>query len=187
MNALLLAAGLVMLGVIFFLAPVDGGPAILLMLPPLIAGSLLIYRLEDDRQFLLRLFIGALLVRILVGTFIYAFHLQEFFGGDAITYDFFGDALSKVWDGHPEYMRAVELFSGNGAGSGWGMVYLVAAVYQIVGRNMLATQYVNCVIGAASAPIAYLISIEIFPNKKVAQICSLMTAFFPSLVLWSCQ
>ena len=79
------------------------------------------------------------------------------------------------------------MFSSNGAGSGWGMLYLVAVVYKIVGQNMLATQYVNCVIGAASAPLAYLISIEIFPNKRIARICALMAAFFPSLVLWSCQ
>jgi hypothetical protein len=113
--------------------------------------------------------------------------LQTFFGGDAITYDHFGNSLLQVWEGQTQYLRAVESFSSNSAGSGWGMLYLVAAVYKIVGQNMLATQYVNCVIGAASAPLAYLISIEIFPNKRIARICALMSAFFPSLVLWSCQ
>src|SRR5262245_45873366 len=186
MNALLMAVALAILGVVFMLAPIEGGPAVVLMLPLVALVSFLLYRL-DDRRFLIRLFLSAVLIRVFVGTFIYVFHFQEFFGGDALTYDFFGNALFKVWDGHPEYVRAVEMFSGNGAGSGWGMLYLVAAVYKLVGQNMLATQYVNCVLGAAAAPIAYLISIEIFPNRRVARLCALMAAFFPSLVLWSCQ
>ena len=187
MNALLMALALAILGMIFMFAPNDGGPGILLMLPLVAFVSVMIYRLDIDRKFLLRVFLSGVLVRLFVGTLIYVFHWQEFFGGDALTFDFFGYALLQVWEGQTQYLRAVEMFSSNGAGSGWGMLYLVAVVYKIVGRNMLAIQYVNCVIGAASAPLAYLISIEIFPNKRIARICTLMAAFFPSLVLWSCQ
>ena len=187
MNALLLAAGLAMLATILSLAPTEGAPAIMLMLPLVGIASFAIYRIGDDRKFLIRLFLSAVLIRVLVGTLIYVFHWQEFFGGDAITYDFFGSALLKVWEGNTEYLRTVEMFSGSGSGSGWGMLYLVAVVYKIVGQNMLATQFVNCVFGAASAVFAFMISIEIFPNRRVARICALMAAFFPSLVLWSCQ
>ena len=187
MNALLMAVALAILGMVFTLAPNDGGPGIMLMLPLVALVSVMIYRLDLDRKFLLRIFLSGVLVRVFVGTLIYVFHWQEFFGGDALTFDFFGNALLKVWEGQAQYMRAVELFSSNGAGSGWGMLYMVAAVYKIVGQNMLATQYVNCVIGAASAPLAYLIAIEIFPNKRIARTCAVMAAFFPSLVLWSCQ
>jgi len=187
MNAFLMAGALAILGTVFLLTPNDGGPAVLLLIPLVALVSFMIYRLDNDRNFLLKVFLSAVLVRVFVGTLIYAFHLQDFFGGDALTYDFFGNALLQVWEGHTEYIRAVEMFSSKGAGSGWGMLYLVAAVYKIVGQNMLATQYVNCVIGAASAPLAYLISIEIFPNRRIARICALMSAFFPSLVLWSCQ
>jgi hypothetical protein len=187
MNALLMAMALAILGMVFMLAPNDGGPGILLMLPLVTLVSFMIYRLDVDRKFLLRVFLSGVLVRVFVGTLIYGFHWQEFFGGDALTFDFFGNALLQVWEGQTQYMRAVDLFSSNGAGSGWGMLYMVAAVYKIVGQNMLATQYVNCVIGSATAPLAYLISIEIFPNKRIARICALMAAFFPSLVLWSCQ
>jgi len=187
MNAILLAAALAMLATVLSLAPTEGGPALMLMLPLAGIVALALYHLASDRTFLIRLFISAVLIRVLIGTLIYVFHLQEFFGGDAITYDFFGNALLKVWEGNAQYLRTVETFSGSGAGSGWGMLYMVAAIYKIVGQNMLATQFVNCVLGAASAPIAYLISIEIFPNRRVARVCALMAAFFPSLVLWSCQ
>jgi hypothetical protein len=187
MNAFLMAGALAILGMVFVLTPGEGGPAIMLALPLVAGVSFMIHRLGNDHKFLVRVFLSAVLVRVFVGTFIYAFHLQEFFGGDALTFDFFGNALLQVWEGQTQYLRAVDMFSSHGAGSGWGMLYLVAAVYKIVGQNMLATQYVNCGIGASSAPLAYLISIEIFPNRRIARICALMSAFFPSLVLWSCQ
>jgi 4-amino-4-deoxy-L-arabinose transferase-like glycosyltransferase len=122
-----------------------------------------------------------------VGTLIYVFHFQGFFGGDALTYDSFGFALLKVWEGNKDYQVALDIFTGGGAASGWGMLYMVAAIYKVVGRNMLAVQYVNSILGAATAPIAYLISMELFPHKRVARICALLTAFFPSMVLWTSQ
>jgi hypothetical protein len=32
-----------------------------------------------------------------------------------------------------------------------------------------------------------MIALEIFPNKRVARVCALLTAFFPSMVLWTSQ
>ncbi len=172
---------------ILVVAPADGGPATLITLPLVALGGFLIFQIKEDRKFLLRLFIAALLVRVLLGTLIYVFHLQEFFGGDAFTYDFFGDALLRTWAGEKYYQTMVDLFTGGGKSSGWGMIYMVAAIYKVVGRNMLAIQYVNCVLGAATAPIAYLIALEIFPNKRMARTCALLSAFFPSMALWSAQ
>jgi hypothetical protein len=187
MNALLLATSFVLLGAIIVLAPAAGGPAILLALPIAALFGWLILRIESDRRFLFRLFIAGLLIRILLGTLIYLFQAQVFFGGDALTFDFFGDALQHVWEGNKSYQLAVDMFSGGGAASGWGMLYMVAAIYKVVGRNMLAVQFVNAILGAATASLAYLIAVEIFPNRRVARLCALLTAFFPSMVLWSSQ
>ena len=186
MNGLLLAISLLLFGLIMTIAPVDGGPAFLLALP-LIGAVALAIRRFDDRRFLLRVFVIAFLVRVAIGTVIYVLHWQDFFGGDAITYDFLGDALLNVWQGKPEYQRAIDVFYAGGASSGWGMFYFVAVIYRIVGRNMLATQYVNCVLGAATSLIAYVIAMEIFPNRSVARVAAMFTAFFPSLIIWSCQ
>src|SRR3989440_3629419 len=169
------------------LAPADGGPAALITLPLVAAVTFGIYRLKEDRKFLIRLFLSAVLVRVLIGTCIYVFHWQGFFGGDALTYDFLGYAQLNVWGGNLAFERVVEVFFAGGSSSGWGMYYLVAVIYKIVGRNMLATQYVNCVLGAATALLAYMISMEIFPTRRVARVAALLTAFFPSMVLWSCQ
>jgi hypothetical protein len=187
MNAILLTWALAMLAFVWVMAPNEGGPAAMLMLPILGVVWFLTYRLKTDRQFLVRIFLSAVMVRVLIGTLIYTFNWQEFFGGDALTYDFFGYALLQVWEGNTQFNRIVDIFTGGGAGSGWGMIYYVAAIYKFVGQNMLATQYVNCILGAATVPISYLISIEIFANRRVARLCALMTAFFPSLVLWSSQ
>ena len=187
MDGLLLAFSLLLLGVVLVVAPADGGPAALVTLPLIAAVTFAIYRLKDDRKFLVRLFLSAFLIRVLIGTCIYVFHWQGFFGGDALTYDFLGYAQWNVWQGNLAFQRAVDIFFAGGSSSGWGMIYMVAAIYKVVGQNMLATQYVNCVLGAATALLAYMITMEIFPTKKVARVSALMTAFFPSLVLWSSQ
>src|SRR6266850_353773 len=172
MNSLLAVLAFLMFGVILIVAPVDGGTAIMLALPVAAIAAWMIFQAKIDERFLLRLFGFALLVRILVGTLIYVFQMQSFFGGDALTYDYFGYALLKIWEGNKDYQIAVDVFSGGGAASGWGMLYMVAAIYKIVGRNTLAVQYVNAVLGAATAPLAFMISMEIFPNKRVARICA---------------
>src|SRR5216684_7472128 len=187
MNGLLAVLALVMFGAVLVVAPADGGPALMFVLPVAAIAAWMITQFKTDERFLLRLFASALLVRILVGTLINVFQMQTFFGGDALTYDYFGYALLKIWEGNKNYEIAVDVFSRGGAASGWGMLYLVASVYKVVGQNMLAVQYLNAVLGAATAPLAYMISLEIFPHKRVARICALLLGFFPSLVLWSSQ
>jgi hypothetical protein len=187
MNALLLVVALAILGALLAIAPADGGGATLVALPVAAVAAWFIYQPRMDEQFLIRLFFAGFLARIFVGTMIFALHQQSFFGGDALTYDTFGFALMKTWEGDKSYQYMVDLFTGGGAGSGWGMLYLVGVIYRIVGRNMLATQYVNSVLGAATAPLAYMMSMELFPNKRVARVCAILTAFYPSLVLWTSQ
>lgn len=187
MNGLLLALAFLVFTAVMVLVPGDGAPATLLALPLAALVGWTVLRTKDDRRFLFQIFAFGLLARILVGTLINSFHYQEFFGGDALTFDFFGYALLMVWEGNKDYQPAVDMFSGGGASSGWGMLYMVAAIYKVLGRNMLAVQYVNSILGAATAPIAYLISMEIFPHKRVARVCALLAAFFPSMVLWTSQ
>ena len=172
---------------ILVVAPPDGPAATLLILPLVALVAFMIFGIKDDRKFLFRLFVVALLLRVLLGTLIYVFRLQEFFGGDAFTYDYFGDALLRTWAGDKYYQTTVDMFIGGGRSSGWGMIYMVAAIYKVIGRNMLAIQYVNSVLGAATVPVAYLMALEIFPNKRMARTCAMLSAFFPSLVLWSAQ
>lgn len=187
MNGLLLLLGLALcVGIAVFVPGIGAAAVVVCAVPALVAG-LLVSRAQDDRAFLLRLFIMALYVRMLVGTLIFAFQLQGFFGGDAFQYDLFGFALLKSWGGDQYYTALVNYFMGADSGGGWGMLYLVATVYGMIGRNMLAIQFLNSVMGAATAPVIYLCARHVFGNMRVARVASLFVAFYPSLVLWSAQ
>jgi hypothetical protein len=145
------------------------------------------YKREVNGSFLLRLFVAALLARIVIATAIFALHGQNFFGGDAITYDFYGQAQLQGWFGDKYSQAIANQFVRSGEGSGWGMVYLVAVVYGLVGRNMLAVQLMNSVFGAATAVIIFLCAQQVFHNFRVARMAGIAVAFYPSLVLWSAQ
>jgi 4-amino-4-deoxy-L-arabinose transferase-like glycosyltransferase len=181
----LLAALTVALGAALALALPGGAAAVLLCAACALPVALLLGRTGDgQRGFLLKIFVGGLLVRVAVGALIYAFHLQNFFGGDALTYDLFGNALCNSWRWGTEIS---EVKDWAGGGGGWGMIYLVAAVYGVTGQNMLAVQLFNSVLGAATAPVIYLCARHIFQNARVAKVAAVFVAFFPSLVLWSSQ
>lgn len=145
------------------------------------------YKREIDGPFLLRLFVAGLITRIVIGLAIFVFRGQDFFGGDAITYDFFGNAQMLGWAGDKYYQALANQFVKSGEGSGWGMVYLVGTLYLLIGRNMLAVQLMNAVLGAATAVVIYLCAQQVFQNSRVARIAGIAVAFYPSLVLWSAQ
>src|SRR2546430_4571427 len=182
-NFLLAVPALATAGTIALIAlmPIEGGPALMFALPIAAALGFAVARIKEDEHFLVRLFVSAIMVRIFLGSVIYYFHQQEFFGADANTYDIFGNALMKVWNGDLSYQYYVDLFTRDGSGSGWGMLYVVAVIYKIIGRNMLATQYVNSVLGGLTAPIAYFMAMGGFPNKKGGRSAALLTPFLPSL------
>ena len=123
---------------------------------------------------------------MILGVAIFVFRGQEFFGGDALTYDYFGYAQAQGWAGD-KYLQAVANRSIYGEGGGWGMVYMVGAIYGIVGRNMLAVQLVNAVFGAVTAVFIFLCTQQVFSNGRVARLAGIAVAFYPSLVLWSSQ
>ncbi|HYJ85709.1 MAG TPA: glycosyltransferase family 39 protein [Pyrinomonadaceae bacterium] len=189
MNALLAVFTLLICGGVLIAVPSRSDAAAALFTCVLVAipAAFIIFRSKTEQLFLLRLFIYALLIRIVVGTLINVFAMQDFFGGDAYTYDFYGTALLRALGGDQYYGGMVQRFRGQLGSSAMGMIYLVAAVYGLVGRNMLAVQFVNAVLGAATAPIIFLIAHSIFGNLRVARISATFVAFFPSLVLWSSQ
>lgn len=184
MNGLLTLSALIIFTAVIIFLPEFGASAVIFAVFFAAIAGLLINRLREHSVFLLRLFVAALLVRIVIGTIIFYFNLQDFFGGDAVTYDYFGNQLLKIWAGENSSRHMIELYY---VGGGWGMLYLVASVYALVGRNPLAVQFINAVIGAATAPLLFACTMQIFNNARVARIAALFAAFYPSLVLWSSQ
>jgi predicted transposase YbfD/YdcC len=202
MNALLTLLYLLLcVGIVIFVPPlvvpyaaeyglvtsIDAAKAVLLCTAMAALAGFYAYKREVDGPFLLRLFVAALLARIIIGTIIFAFHGQDFFGGDAITYDYYGNAQMLGWWGDKYFQSVANKYVQSGQGSGWGMVYLVGGVYALVGRNLLAVQLMNSVLGAVTAVIIYLCAHQVFKNLRVARIAGIAVAFYPSLVLWSAQ
>src|SRR6185503_2958054 len=114
MNALLTLLYLLLcVGLVIFVPPmvvpyasdyglvtnVDAAKAVLFCTALAALAGLYAYRQEVDGSFLLRLFVAALLVRIVFGAAIFVFRGQDFFGGDALTYDFYGYAQQLGWGG----------------------------------------------------------------------------------------
>jgi hypothetical protein len=166
-----------------YFIPVYGGPAVLVCGAFALLTCFFIKRSELDREFLLQVFISALLVRVVLASAIFILRLQGFFGGDALTYDHQGHLLSLVWQGQLNY----EEFARGNLENFLGMPYLVASIYWVAGRNMLAVQLFNAVLGAATVPVVYICTQRIFQNVRAARLAALLVAFYPSLILWSSQ
>ena len=164
----------------------DAAQAVLLCMVLASMVGYFVYQHREEGSFLLQLFAWGLLIRMVVATGIFIFNMQEFFGGDALTYDFYGYAQMKAWLGD-SYFRAISARFMEGQASAWGMVNMIAVVYTVIGRNTLAIQFVNSIMGAATAVLVYHCAQHVYQNVRVARIAAFCVAFYPSLVLWSAQ
>lgn len=161
------------------------------MLVVTLLGSLAIFIFRnfagDEKEFVTKVFLVALAVRLAFGVVVHVFNLRDFFGGDANTYDYRGNLLFELWFGSgsasdPETMRTTAV-----SGPGWGMYYLVGILYSLFGRNILAAQSFCAVFGAATAPLVFFCSHKLFKNRKVAKFAAIAIAIFPSFIIWSSQ
>jgi hypothetical protein len=186
MNTAIIGLLLIICTALVWLQPTVA-PGALVMCAVVSAPTILILaRVQDQRTFLLRLFMVGLMVRIVLASVIYMGRMEEFFGGDANTYDIFGQSLLQGLHGDGYHMQKYQSFVASGAGA-WGMLYLVAGVYELVGRNLLAVQLVNASIGAATGVVVYYTAMALFSNVRVAKLAGILVTFFPSLILWSSQ
>jgi 4-amino-4-deoxy-L-arabinose transferase-like glycosyltransferase len=186
MNILITALMLAIFGGVTFMRPAEGPGALALCVLASVPAILILARAPEQRTFLMRLFFIAVMIRILLGMMIFVGHMEDFFGGDANTYDIFGQSLVASWHGDSYHAAKYAGFVQSGA-SAWGMLYLVAGVYEVIGKNMLAIQFVNAAIGASTAIVVYHVAQTLFSNVRVSKLAAVLVAFFPSLILWSSQ
>lgn len=142
---------------------------------------------EGEKGFLINIFLAGLLVRVTLATLIYVFEWQNIFGPDAATYDIAGNRILSYWLGKTTINAYGVEYALSMTNTGWGMKYLVAVIYAIVGRNPLAAQFFCCVLGAATSVALYICSRKIFRNLRAAKTAALLAAFFPSMIIWSSQ
>jgi 4-amino-4-deoxy-L-arabinose transferase-like glycosyltransferase len=171
---------------VIFMTPRFGPGALAVCVLVSLPTIIILARSGEERTFLLRLFVVAVLARILVATIIFIGGMEEFFGGDANTYHLFGLSLNQAWHGDDYHAGVYAGFIKSGVGA-WGMLYLVAGVYELIGTNRLAIQLINAAVGSSTAVVVYYTAQSLFSNTRVSRLAAVLVAFFPSLILWSSQ
>ncbi len=177
---------LVTLGMVTVAFP-EGAASILIVLALSTAALAIYRRFSEEKEFLTTIFLSALLVRLAFGIFLHSYDFREFFGGDALTYDFNGWRLVEYWTGNISSNDIFLQRARSMAMPGWGMNYLVGGIYFIVGRNIFAAQSFCAVFGAATAPMIYFCAVRMFSNRRVGKVAAVLVAFFPSFIIWSSQ
>ena len=152
-----------------------------------IVAAVIRQRAGEDNDFLIKLFLLALLVRLVFGLFVHTFKLNEYLGGDALTYDHLGQTLVEIWNGQAIQENFWTQRAQSMSGPGWGMNYLTGIIYYLIGRNILAAQSFCAVIGAATVPMVYVCAYKIYNNRRVGKISALLVALFPAFIIWSSQ
>lgn len=143
--------------------------------------------LPHDEAFLVNLFLIALILRIVLGFVIHIYELRGVFGPDAYLYDTVGERLMEIWWGQEATNDYLTRRASSLSGPGWGMFYLVAAIYSIFGSSKLIAQTFCACIGAATVPMVYKCAETIFNNRKVSTYSAIAIAVFPSFIVWSSQ
>lgn len=136
----------------------------------------------EDRIFLETTFLVAFGLRVL-GAVVSHYALMQvgrrgFLLMDDFAYDKLGWGLVKVWTGQlPGVRDTDEYLLVN-------YTYLIAIVYYVLGHSLLAAKMLNVAFGAVTAVVVYALGAEIF-HRRAARVAALLTAFFPSLLVWS--
>src|SRR5918911_3064546 len=90
----------------------DAAKALMLCVFVAVLIGIFLARTGDDGTFMVKLFVGALLFRVFIAAMIFTLNKQDFFGGDAYTYDTLGLSLIKAWGGSIYDANRVLQFTG---------------------------------------------------------------------------
>ena len=165
----------------------DGASAIALVLVLSIGLIFAFRKYTEEKEFITTVFLVALALRMGFGLLIHIYELREFFGGDALAYDAKAAQMVSNWMGttiNPDD----SLFEFDPrSGVAWGMYYITAGIYYVLGQNIFAAQSFCAVIGAATSPMVYFCARKIFSNVSVARTSAVAIAVFPSFIIWSGQ
>lgn len=153
-------------------------------------GLCLIQRSQPEEPFLYNLFIGALAIRLLLCLYLF-FHFSGppsdgFFISDGWGYSYNGWWLAQMWH-RGIYPSAAEMYKTISQSGHWsGYDTWNAYVYYVVGYSPLTLMFINCLIGSFAVLLVFWTA-QLLAGIRPARIASLLTAFWPSLLLWSTQ
>jgi hypothetical protein len=130
----------------------------------------------DERGALVPIFLAAVAVRIVVALAVAYAAPDGYFALDDQRYAALGQELARHWAGESGF--PVDLHGAIGYYA-WN-----ALLYTLVGPVPLAVTLLNGVLGGVASILAWRIARDL-GGVEAARLAALLTAFFPSLVLWS--
>jgi hypothetical protein len=177
---------------VLFYLPMAVAAPIFVVLIGLGMGILLISFLgpAQDRRFLYNLYAAAFLSRVLIAALLYLVTLhwdrhEGFFIDDGWPYHLNGWMIARrILNGTmlPDYV--LRRFSASGTLHLYD--YINGAVYAFTGKSPLTMLFLNCALGALTLIFVYRLC-ALFFDKKTCVRATILTAFWPSLFLWSTQ
>jgi hypothetical protein len=138
--------------------------------------------LRTRLSFGLALVLFALLIRVVAAValeqFLVASGGDGFFALDDRSYDMVAWMQAQHWRGLGPPVPAGEQYLLN------VYTYTEATLYLIVGHTPLAMKLLNCLFGALTAGLIYLMTWRLF-SEVAARVSGIVAAIFPSTLLWS--
>ncbi len=147
----------------------------------LLLATLAALRGETDprlRSWLIRLVVAALAARFLAFVVVHYSFPAYFFAVDSVAYERLGAALSLHWqDLGPEPVIR---------GRGWlpSYYHLNAAFHMVLGESAVGVIVLNMFAGVWVSVLTFYLTREVL-GEQAAKIAAILTAFFPSMILWS--
>ncbi len=149
----------------------------------LLGSTLIIFKFlvpADDQPFLLRLFILALGVRVMLGIFLLT--TPDLIEPDSLGYEDRGWIIAQAWQS-----SGVRLVPEAGVPYDPGYYYLNGIAYALFGHYPITLVITNAFIGAILATPIYLLGMRIYHSRWIAQVAAVLVAFWPSLIYWTSQ
>lgn len=181
---------------------VSFSPGSLFFIPLTITTVFFINRIPDkkERNFILNLFLLGFVTRIffcllITGLAIFTRHILNYVWlgcpnynaacviDDSAYYTLRSQFTNMYWMDKPMSQYTTEGIVKNSYGF-TGFVYILASYFTLFGYSPVSSKFINCFIGVLTAILIYSLVKEIF-GVKPARVSSILTAFFPSLFLWS--
>ncbi len=166
-----------------------------MLIVSLTVGAFVARRAEpQERRFLLWLYGLAVGVRIALAAILhlwaqghgqgYALYGQEAFDvfGDSAFYSLRAWWIAQAWLGQVDgvVLDQPTIFGDQGN----AIVHLYSAFHYLFGFSQLGVKLINCLLGALTAVISYLLARELC-GRAGGRIAAGLVAFFPSTLLWS--
>ena len=186
------AAGL--FGIMTVILPKDFFSPILIVCLGLCIGLIIVsvcIGQKNDRDFMSTLFVSAFLLRVFVSLAIYALNIflkGQGLIGDGWCYSENGYLVLSLWQSGVrsinEIYQKMLMISASGTLSSYD--FWNAIVYYFTGKSPLSMLFINCFAGSIIIFPVYYITKRLC-TAKVAGYAAILTAFWPSLFLWSTQ